>query len=101
MALDFWAGLNVGMDFDQDEKDSYLDIIFDHDELKGDLHADFQSILEEFLDDEFESAENAEAVSDNVIPKFEALRDYFENCLKIINDKIEESKGFVEESGDN
>ena len=98
MALDFWAGLNVGVDFDQDEKDSYLDIIFDHDELKGDLRADFRAMLEEFLDDEFETAENAEAVTDNVIPKFEAMKEHFESCLKLITDKIEEAKGFVDET---
>lgn len=100
MSIDFWDGLNMGLEFDMDEEENNLQISLDHDELKGEINLEFKNLLNETLEESFESAEDVESVEDSVIPEYEGIKQYLEECINMIDHKIKEANGFVEENSD-
>ena len=98
MALDFWKGLNVGMEIDEDENGLTCQFVMDHDELKGDLFFEIKTLLDAELSESFDTADDAGAIQDSVLPEYESMKKYFEECIDIINEKIAEAKGFIEEN---
>lgn len=89
MAIDFWSGLNVGVNFDIDEETgSSLMVTLDHDELKGIHQIEFYEILESSLDDDFDSTMTPQEIEDTVLPEFEDIREYLLKCIKLVDQKI-------------
>ena len=98
MGLNIWEGLNVGLEFDEDEQESNFKFTMDHDEVKGDLYFELKVLLEEELNEGFDTAEDVDAIQEIIIPEYEGMKKYLTECIEMIDAKIVEAKGFVEEN---
>lgn len=101
MSIDIWDNLNLGLNFDADEDGANLEISIDHDELKGDVNIEFKKLLQETLDETFDNAEDNGAMTEVVIPEFEGMKQYFEECIELINVKLQEANDFIIEEASN
>ena len=100
MAIDMWDGLNIGLSFDVDEEQGdNFEISIDHDELKGDVNIEIKTILQQTLEETFDGAEGAGAMEEVVIPEFEGMKKYLQECIAMIDEKIQEGKDFIAAEG--
>lgn len=98
MGLNIWTGLNVGLEFDEDDNETNFSFVMDHDDVKGDLIVEFKELLEGTLNENFETAEGIDTIEEVTIPEFEGMKTYLQECIKMIDEKILEAKGFIEEN---
>lgn len=98
MGLNIWDGLNIGLEFDEDESGQTLSISIDHDDVKGEASIDFYNLLEKELDENFDDADSVEIVTETVIPEYEGILSYLKKCQALVETKIEEAQGFIREN---
>ncbi len=98
MAIELWDGLNVGLEYDEDENDKNFQITMDHDEFKGEANIEILELLQQTIDDNFDDTETPGDVEDTFIPEVEGMISYFEDCIKILKDKRQEAVDFVAEN---
>lgn len=100
MAVDLWDGLNVGLEFDEDENEKNFQFTMDHDEFKGEANIEFIDLLQKTVDDNFNDAEDPGDVEDAFIPEVDGMIAYFEDCITVLKEKKKEAEDFVNENSD-
>ena len=94
----WWDEFNIGLEYDGDENGANLEITLDNDSIKGDINLEFKTLLTESMDESFDDVEDSAVMEETVIPEYEGMKQYLLECIAMIDDKIDEAKGFVEEN---